>query len=100
MKAKPFVMPTPVDEKALALESQILALVHDIHLQLGHDTTHPPALLTEAEAALVLHQQPKTLQSWRYAQSKSLPARKICSTVLYLPRDLAAFILSCKGDAQ
>ena len=91
---KAFHMPVPVDEEALALEAQVKALVLDIHMQLGHDATHPPALLTEDEAASILHQKPRTLRAWRYARSKELKWRKIGGTTLYRAYDLAVFILN------
>lgn len=90
---KAFVMPVAVDEKALAMEAQLKALVLDIHQELGHDSTRPPALLTEVEAAQVLHQKPRTLRAWRYARSKELKWRKIGGATLYRALDLAAFIL-------
>lgn len=100
-RPKVFVMPVPDDEEALAREAAILTMVEAIHRQLGHDVARPPALITEAEAATVLHQAPKTLQRWRYARSKPMAPRKIGGTVLYLPRDVAAFILSStEGDHQ
>lgn len=74
------------------------SLVEDIHRQLGHDPTRPPALLTEVEAARILHQRPHTLQNWRCAGCKSLPWRKIGSATLYRARDLAAFIEGSKKE--
>jgi hypothetical protein len=104
-RAKAFVMPKLVDEaaerKALETEAAIQSMVEAIYRQLGHGLGCPPALITEVEAAAILHQAPATLQRWRYARSHPLPARKIGGTVLYRPYDVAAFILSrTQGDPR
>lgn len=100
-REKPFVMPELVDEKAAEREAAIQSLVVAIYVQLGHDPARPPALITEVEAAAILHQAPATLQKWRWARSKPMQHRKIGGSVLYLPRDVAAYILtSTEGDQQ
>ncbi len=99
-RPKTFVMPKLVDERAEERKATILTLVEAIHRQLGHDPARPPALITETEAATVLHQTPATLQKWRYARSKPLPPRKIGGIVLYLPHDVAAFILTTREGAR
>jgi hypothetical protein len=78
-------------------DDDLSRMVRDIHAQLGHNLDRPPALLTEVEAAAVLHQAPRTLQAWRYSKSKTLLWRKIGGTVLYRAHDLAAFI---EGQAE
>lgn len=98
-RRKPFVMPrletNAVPERSPESEAQIQALLVDIHRQLGHSLDYPPTLISEADVARVLHVTPSALQRWRYARSQpGLPWRKVGGTVLYWPRDVAAYILS------
>lgn len=98
-RRKAFVMPrmdvVAEPEPSPENQAQVQAMVVDIHRHLGHDIEHPPVLLTEVEVAQVLHMRPSALQRWRYARSKpGLPWRKVGGTVLYWPRDVAAYILS------
>ncbi len=99
-RGKPFVMPVLMDEKVAEREAATQTLVEAIYRQLGYDLARPPALITEAEAATILHQAPATLQKWRWARSKPMKHRKVGGSVLYLPRDVAAFILSCTEGAS
>ena len=86
-------------ERLTELEPEIQALTQAIHQQLGHTT--PMALLSEEEAARVLHTHPRTLQNWRYAGTKEgLRWVRIGGKACYPTRDLAVYILTCaRGTA-
>ena len=81
-------------ERSSDSEPEIQALTQAIHQQLGHAT--PMALLSEDEAAQVLHTNPRTLQNWRYAGTKEgLRWVRIGGKACYRTRELAAYILAC-----
>jgi arginyl-tRNA synthetase len=91
VRRQPFTPPPLLDQAAL------MSLVEDIHRQLGHDAARPPAFLSEDETAQVIRVSRKTLQNWRYTESRPLPWRKIGGATIYRARDLAAFILHSQG---